>query len=62
METQSTDVCTTTSDTFKAEEEDAFATLVDADTCTASADRWKALVHSWNVLAAEPVSSSSAAD
>jgi hypothetical protein len=49
METPSVDVYTATSDTLKAEEEDAFAT---------SADCWKVLLHSWNALAVEPVSSS----
>jgi hypothetical protein len=59
METPSADVCTATWDIVKAEEEDAFAASVDADACTTSSDRWKALVHSWNALVAEPVSSSS---
>jgi hypothetical protein len=51
-------------DTLKVEEEDAFAALADADehmdACTTSADHMKALVHSRNALAVEPVSSSSA--
>jgi hypothetical protein len=37
---------------IEREEEDVFAESADADACTASADRWKALFHSWNVLAA----------
>jgi hypothetical protein len=39
METSLVDVCTATLDIMKAEEENAFATLVDADACTALADR-----------------------
>jgi hypothetical protein len=60
METPSADVCKSMSDTLKWKEEDAFAASADVDTCTASTDRWKALVHSWNALAVEQVSSSSA--
>jgi hypothetical protein len=63
MEAPSTDAFTTTADTLK-EEKYAFAASADtckekakADHCTASADYWKVLAHSWNALAAEPGSS-----
>jgi hypothetical protein len=63
MEASSTVAFTTMADTLKAEQY-AFAASVDtckekeeADHCTASADYWKVLAHSWNASAVEPRSS-----